>query len=139
MSHWERASVLRLRDELERQNKIDVARKMEEELARKDSEVSSMPRTAAPSSPSSSPSPLKPPTARDVVAGLWSVLNPFNWRSNATFELPFQSHNLDMPSVPAPEGREEEKLPLLRKEYDLRPYGLGVLIDFGWSREESLR
>ncbi|KAF9498198.1 hypothetical protein BDN71DRAFT_1481460 [Pleurotus eryngii] len=27
-----------------------------------------------------------------------------------------------------------KSLPLLRKEYDLRPYGLNITIDFGWSR-----
>ncbi|KAI9460122.1 hypothetical protein BJY52DRAFT_1263083 [Lactarius psammicola] len=27
-------------------------------------------------------------------------------------------------------------LPLLRRKYDLRPYGFSVVLDFGWSREE---
>jgi hypothetical protein len=27
-------------------------------------------------------------------------------------------------------------LPLLRRKYDLRPYGFSMILDFGWSREE---
>jgi hypothetical protein len=27
-------------------------------------------------------------------------------------------------------------LPLLRRKYDLRPYGFSMIFDFGWSREE---
>ncbi|KZT06243.1 uncharacterized protein LAESUDRAFT_726064 [Laetiporus sulphureus 93-53] len=32
---------------------------------------------------------------------------------------------------------ETPKLPLLRREYDLRPYGFALIIDFGWSTSHS--
>ena len=44
---------------------------------------------------------------------------------------PSKSLKIDEPTLtPSP-------LPLLRSQYDLRPHGLGVVVDFGWGRRDS--
>ncbi len=44
---------------------------------------------------------------------------------------PSKPSKVDEPT-PAP-----TPLPLLRSQYDLRPHGLGVVVDFGWGRSRS--
>lgn len=38
---------------------------------------------------------------------------------------------------PLPSSDEWRHLPWLRREYDLKPYGIDVVFDFGWSRQSS--
>jgi len=34
----------------------------------------------------------------------------------------------------APQSMRSSNLPFIRQEYDLRPYGIGLIVDLGWSR-----
>ncbi|KNZ78166.1 hypothetical protein J132_01691 [Termitomyces sp. J132] len=114
VTHWEYVSVQRLKDDLERKKKSEEALEKKEIINDTETLLTptavgsfnlTMPRTAAPS-PSSSVIPLKS-AGRD----LRSIFRLFHY----TFKA-------------------EDKRPLFRREYDLRPYGLGILVDFGWTR-----
>jgi hypothetical protein len=51
-----------------------------------------------------------------------------------------QSSAPQIPAVPLPFNGPpvvaSVNLPLLRRKYDLRPYGFSMVLDFGWSRED---
>lgn len=148
VTHWEYVSVQRLKEDLERQPKMVEASLMEEEPQQAQNSnkmmlaghrASTMPQTTAPE-PTSSITTLKSTSAstRDIR----SIFRLFRYAFKSDPE-PFQLGDIPttrpsvldtvttpMPSPPPP----EENRPLIRKEYDLRPYGLGILIDFGWTR-----
>jgi hypothetical protein len=123
VSHWEHISIERVKDDLERQQKAEEALKSELELEKKDSHVlakngPSMPRTVAPS-----------PSVRAALtdhAPLTETSQPHDRSSADGAEM-----GMTGPSY------SNANLPLIRKVYDLRPYGLDMLIDFGWTREMS--
>ncbi|GLB36556.1 hypothetical protein LshimejAT787_0308440 [Lyophyllum shimeji] len=147
VTHWEYMSVQRLKDDLERPQKMEEAALKQKENfktaqaspvptpvpASLDSlmprtaaaePAKSMPRTTAPESPSPSTapksgdpgSPSPPPSPPP---------DPFAPRPSAS--------DAAVTPIRSP-LHVEGNLPLFRKEYDLRPYGLGMLIDFGWTR-----
>ncbi|KAJ7198925.1 hypothetical protein C8J57DRAFT_1270191 [Mycena rebaudengoi] len=134
VSKWERSSILKLADELERVHKAELA---ELQTMEKDEEVSldtntivTMPRTAAPS-PSAPPSVRKKSPVRGAVASVWNLISPYLAAVRPRPELT-PLFNMDNVTSSAPEP--PKKLPALRWEYDLRPYGLGLVIDFRWTR-----
>ncbi|KAF8060983.1 hypothetical protein FPV67DRAFT_1512372, partial [Lyophyllum atratum] len=115
---------------------------------------STMPRTAAPGSPNSMPRTAAPespsPSAAFTSASsrdIRSIVRLFRYALKGDPGLSSPSPSAD---VPAPRSSSssfdatviptqspsylEENRPLIRKEYDLRPYGLGILVDFGWTR-----
>jgi len=60
----------------------------------------------------------------------------FDNATNSTspqIDAPPQAAVNHQPLPPSP-PQTLSRLPLLRKEYDLRPYGFDLIIDFGWSR-----
>ncbi|KAJ7275572.1 hypothetical protein B0H12DRAFT_1087898 [Mycena haematopus] len=129
VSQWERASVVKLAGELERERNEELAAlaALQATSNANATEVEAMPRTAAPEpSPSSRLSPL-----RGVAESVWSVMHPY---LQSTRVLPESSPPLieKTDNVTAPQT--EESSPPLRWEYDLRTYGLGVVVDFGWTR-----
>ncbi|KAG6869060.1 hypothetical protein C0993_004733 [Termitomyces sp. T159_Od127] len=148
VTYWEHTSVQRLKDDFERKQKIEEAaletkantNHMDTPLT--PTTVSSfnltMPRTSAPG-PSSLSFPLKSAT-RD----LRSIFRLFHYALKGDSSLDLSSSlpapeplspTLDItntPSQPAPPTKGMR--PFFRREYDLRPYGLGILVDFGWTR-----
>ncbi|KAJ7456466.1 hypothetical protein FB451DRAFT_1564496 [Mycena latifolia] len=132
VSQWERSSILKLADELERARKAELAElksaeKEVEEVSTATATVECMPRTAAPE-PSSA---RRKPSVHGVAAKVWSLVNPYlrSARTIAESTQPlFKMDNVTASEQPV------ESLPALRREYDLRPYGLGVVVDFGWTR-----
>ncbi|KAF8213671.1 hypothetical protein K438DRAFT_1105046 [Mycena galopus ATCC 62051] len=134
VSHWERASVLKIAGELEREHNAELAALAalqaivgvkEANVSATATEVEPMPRTAAPDPTASArSSPL-----RGVAASIWSVVHPYIQSARAMAESPLFK-KLDNVTASEP----EERLPALRWEYDLRTYGLGVVVDFGWTR-----
>jgi hypothetical protein len=129
VSQWERFSVLKLADELERARKAELAELQpaedaEEVVPSTTAAMEPMPRTAAPEPSARRKSPVL------VAANLWSLVTPSlrNVRTIAERTTPL----FKMDNVTASEP--VESLPALRWEYDLRSYGLGVVIDFGWTR-----
>ncbi|KAJ6569630.1 hypothetical protein B0H19DRAFT_1219467 [Mycena capillaripes] len=133
VSQWERSSVLKLAEELERERKAELAaeqasadEKMEDMPTA--TEVETMPRTAA---PVPSASVRLDSHIRGVAANMWSLVVPYIRSARAIAESTQSLFKMD--NVTAPEPPPEESLPALRREYDLRPYGLGVVVDFGWT------
>ncbi|KAJ7630457.1 hypothetical protein FB45DRAFT_915550 [Roridomyces roridus] len=126
VSHWERSSILKLADQLHSARKAELEAEAEAQAKESPTAPAStmdMPRTAAPSEPSSSTTRRK----GSVASNVWSLVNPY-LRPRTTPET-----SEPVPEIPvAPE--EAPSLPVLRWEYDLRPYGLGVVVDLGWNR-----
>ncbi|KAF5377302.1 hypothetical protein D9615_006381 [Tricholomella constricta] len=148
VTHWEYVSVQRLKDDFEHQQKVDeAALKQKETLKDVSASVTpshndTMPRTPAPG-PSSTSIPLK--SAKISSRDIRSILRLFHYALKGE-STPSPSPSADTPTprssvldaamtpMPSPPPCSEEKCPLIRKEYDLRPYGLGILVDFGWTR-----
>ncbi|KAJ7151557.1 hypothetical protein C8R46DRAFT_487714 [Mycena filopes] len=131
VSRWERSSVQKLADDLERERRAELAGPAPQEKLQEIAaacEVEPMPRTAAPPEPTSVRRELH---VRGVAANMWSLVQPYIRSARAMAELSaFKAEN-----VTAPEQPVEKSLPLLRWEYDLdRTYGLGLVVDFGWTR-----
>jgi hypothetical protein len=141
VSHWERVSVQRLKDDLERQQKVDEPSSLATESvgqAPSATIVLDMPRTPVPTQPNRT----------KILApsdNIWSFLRPFNIKmSDLRHYIPPPSPEPSTPrGVPSSERAEvtsssgphsNEDLPFIRKEYDLRTYGLGVIVDLGWTR-----
>ncbi|KAJ7171831.1 hypothetical protein C8R43DRAFT_979596 [Mycena crocata] len=126
VSQWERSSVLKLADELERARKAELA-EQEKTKADKEEEVpaltaiESMPRTAAPE-----PSSRRKSSVHGVAANVWSLVNPYLRSARTIAELTTPLFKMDNVTTPEP----VQKLPVLRWEYNV----LGVVIDFGWTR-----
>ncbi|KAJ6573995.1 hypothetical protein DFH09DRAFT_1151639 [Mycena vulgaris] len=130
VSQWEHSSVIKLADELERTRKAELAElktteKEEEMVSNATTTVEPMPRTAAPE-----PSGRRPSPVRGVAANVWSLVNPYLRRARTIAELATPLFKMDNVTASNP----VESLPALRWEYDLRSYGLGVVVDFGWTR-----
>ena len=140
VTHWEYVSVLRLKDELEHEAKVE-----EEGMTVKD--ALSEPSTLLPSTMGMPHSPSLP-LASLKLANIDSFTIGFTWRflkaalhshfepkppPSATAPLSYYPPDSSK-SVSRSDIALEDPLPLIRREYDLRPYGLGILIDFGWTR-----
>jgi len=143
VSHWEYLSVLRVSKDLERRQKKEIA-----EEAKKQSEVQEEEYVEAnyedPVTTADGSSPT--PTSTPSLGNFWSRLRPFHKHSVLSPSAPSiaqtipgsegvpeltQAH-VEVPTPPSPSSGD--KLPVLRREYDLRPYGLGIIIDLGWAR-----
>ncbi|KAG6872463.1 hypothetical protein C0995_009566 [Termitomyces sp. Mi166 len=147
ITHWEYVSVQRLKDDFERKQKIEEAT-----LETKENNDThtlftptpvgsfnlTMPRTAAPG-PSSLAIPLKS-ASRD----LRSIFRLFHYalKGDPSPDLSSSAPASELQSPPPDTTHTPSRLPpqvedtgpLFRREYDLRPYGLGILVDFGWTR-----
>ncbi|KAJ7139558.1 hypothetical protein C8R44DRAFT_764798 [Mycena epipterygia] len=128
VSQWERSSVLKLADELERARKAELpeleASGGEEEVPTATA-IDSMPRTAAPE-----PSARHKTSVHGVASNVWSLVTPYLRNARIIAELTTPLFKMDNVTLSEP----VQSLPVLRWEYDLRSYGLGVVLDFGWTR-----
>lgn len=81
----------------------------------------------------------KTPTPRGTPRGILDVLRSIYYETHPVSSTPSLATT---PSVrdtaesnkPSAPSDSRERLPLLRKEYDLRSYGMDMIIDFGWFR-----
>ncbi|ETW87712.1 hypothetical protein HETIRDRAFT_100025 [Heterobasidion irregulare TC 32-1] len=148
---WERASVERVKEDMEREEREARRLSMNDEKERDATEsegavIGEELAAAGSQSPkveTSAPSADRPQEEQVVKRkGITSILRSLSLPRHAV-DL---GHNLSKPvsqsleSVPILETTSissplTEKRPLLRREYDLRPYGLAMIIDFGWSRQ----
>lgn len=140
VSHWEHVSVERLKDDLEHQENAEDAVSQKKETVKLSTQTSQMPRTAAPA-----PSPIRTMNRKTVGIDYWALFfYPLYSRPNYVFERATTPSESSTPHTSPPSSPKAKiitsgahssaNLPLIRKEYDLRPYGLGILIDFGWTR-----
>ncbi|KAH9964601.1 hypothetical protein BC827DRAFT_1188228 [Russula dissimulans] len=107
IAHWEHASIEQLKEEIER----DAA--CAERLSSGVGEPESQDAVS-----------VSPPHASAL-----SISPPIEEKSTPQIPAVPPSSN-GPPVVPSMD------LPLLRRKYDLRPYGFSLILDFGWSREE---
>ncbi|KAJ7226022.1 hypothetical protein GGX14DRAFT_423535 [Mycena pura] len=130
VSQWEHSSILKLADELERARKVELAEleyrtpEKQVEGSATTAEIETMPRTSAPQ-----PSAWHKSSVHSAAAKMWSVVIPY-LRSVGSVAETTPLSKLDNVTASAPTG----SLPALRWEYDLRPYGLGLIVDFAWTR-----
>ena len=136
VSHWERISIQRLRDDLERQKKFDEPSVLATESAENASSTTTLNTLDMPRTPA--PAPVTPNRTKFIAnsVDIWSLLRPFNIKTKGHIlpSSPEPSMSQTPPSSDRAEVRSKEDLPFLRKEYDLRTYGLGIIVDVGWTR-----
>ncbi|KAI0294794.1 hypothetical protein BC826DRAFT_1010492 [Russula brevipes] len=135
ITRWEQASVEQLKKELERDAaRAELLSTSTGEPGSPNEPTSSPPATngtgsivesplSASKLPPHTPSPLSTPPE------LSSTKAPIE--QSSTHQIPTEQRLPNGPPVVA-----TVDLPLLRRKYDLRPYGFSMVLDFGWSREE---
>ncbi|KAF8807651.1 hypothetical protein BYT27DRAFT_7223452 [Phlegmacium glaucopus] len=132
VSQWEYLSVQRLRRELERQHKdanaIPGANNTQSPISANDSISVPLNQTLLPLSNSTVP-----------ASNFWSRLRDFPRGSQRVPTA--ETRETDPPLVVGvqsimnvPQAMNQSNLPFIRQEYDLRPYGIGLVVDLGWSR-----
>jgi hypothetical protein len=117
IGRWERASVEQLKEELER----DAARLQQLSSSEDEWELLNNPEDGDSSAESQS-----------------SKSNLTSLSSTSSVSPPTVEPSSTLAEPPSPNGPpvvSSEDLPLLRRKYDLRPYGFSMVLDFGWSRE----
>ncbi|KAF8973814.1 hypothetical protein BDZ97DRAFT_395952 [Flammula alnicola] len=158
VSHWEYLSVQRLRQDLERQKILEDTEVQEEMEARSRAEPQSFLIYPDADDESTSNTTFAVPTTSAVAtSGFWSRLRQLGPKSSSSTpivpsQLPikYASPTVDPHRnlAATPSTRETQPInppiqvvpdsttssPLLRQEYDLRPYGLGMIIDLSWAR-----
>jgi len=142
VSRWEEISVERFKADLVRRQEAEDT--VGQDLA--DNATVSGLSAGHPDKPTEDPSkaaPIQPPSP-PAVEGIWTRLQKFSrWKfeslSSDHTSLSNSKPSHDPPSKRLPDVQQtptvtQEKLPLIRREYDLNPYGLDMVIDFGWTR-----
>ncbi|KAJ7596614.1 hypothetical protein C8J56DRAFT_917882 [Mycena floridula] len=115
VTRWEEISIHKQKFELERQQRIEDAKEREQ--------LNEQPKTAA---PEATPRPSSPSFLKTSSKFLQSFISsPFGRSSQKSEELSKPENATDTSTASR----------LLRKEYDLRQYGLDLILDFGWTRE----
>jgi len=142
ITEWELKSLLRLKEDLEQKVR---AREQEE------SPLDAVHDTLNEESGVSADVEERQKGFRDLWNTVWSFtrrpdVSPAPpLASNSTYEtaphvpqdpLRTQDSNTSSIALPSP-PKLSEKQPLLRREYDLRPYGFSLVLDFGWATSES--
>ncbi|KAF8912914.1 hypothetical protein CPB84DRAFT_1833251 [Gymnopilus junonius] len=126
VSHWEYLSVKRLSLQLERQKDNSTLERGDGRNATPGADLAVNAMHAFPPSPESIPYPR---------TQFWWLRNPFSSRPSYFGKaLPTPAMNsYGLGNMQASSHVSSDVLPLLRKDYDLRPYGLGITVDFAWS------
>ncbi|KAG6857644.1 hypothetical protein H0H87_010212 [Tephrocybe sp. NHM501043] len=139
VTHWEHVSVQRLKDDLERQQKVEDAALKQEDAATAATptvdgyqDVAAMTQTPAPKS-----------SLKSASRDLRSIVRLFQYALKGDSGLVPSSPEYtpllittSPDSIPSARALPHPKTngAFIRREYDLRPYGLGILVDFGWTR-----
>ncbi|KAF8167849.1 hypothetical protein B0H34DRAFT_683301 [Crassisporium funariophilum] len=150
VSHWEYLSVQRLSQELQRPQKVEESLPQGNDLAlaHNDTQASGLNSTYDSINMSKPPTPLSTSNFTSFPSKFWFRLKSLSRKLPRFSMAELLSHEIDtelthgIEDKPAPDEQdivspvtvELADLPLLRKEYDLRPYGLGLIIDLNWSR-----
>ena len=132
VSQWEYLTVQRVRRDLERQQK--------DADAVLTANVTQIPKSINDNMSAPDQTLLSPSNYTVSTSAFWSWLMNFPQRSQraSTAEtretepssLPVEAQN----TTSAPQTTRPSNLPSIRQEYDLRPYGIGLIVDLGWSR-----
>ena len=128
VSQWEYLTVQRVRRDLERQQKDADAANITQVPMSINNNMSVLNQTL-----------LSPSNSTVSTSTFWSRLMNFprGSRHASTAKkretdpsLPVEAQN----TTSAPQTTRPSNLPFIRQEYDLRPYGIGLIVDLGWSR-----
>jgi len=125
ISQWEYLTVQRVRRELERQQK--------------DADVTQIPLSTNDSMSVPLNQTLLPSNSTVSTSTFWSRLRNFPRGSQQALTAETRETEpsllVEAQSIKsAPQAMSPSNLPFIRQEYDLRPYGIGLVVDFGWSR-----
>ncbi|KAF8887772.1 hypothetical protein BD779DRAFT_1526078 [Infundibulicybe gibba] len=146
VTQWERVSVQRVKEDLERELQFEQNVLTLEETQTTQTDPSSTKSSEMPRTPAPSPTTNRRKIARMSTSELWSLLQPLGKKLRLQITSRYFSHETRAPQPTPPpkvsigtanddhKPKIPENLPLIRKEYDLRPYGVGILIDFAWTR-----
>ena len=132
VSQWEYLTIQRVRRDLERQQKDADAI-----LA---ANITQIPMSTNDSMSVPNQTLLSPSNSTVSASTFWSRLMNFPRRSQdaSTAETRETDPSLLVESqntTSAPQTTmKPSNLPFIRQEYDLRPYGIGLIVDLGWSR-----
>jgi len=122
---------------MERQQKLDEPSVLATESADQSSSTTIVTTPDMPRTPAPAPVTLNRTKFIANSIDIWSLLRPFNIKTNHVQHILPPSPEPSMSQTPSSnrvEVRSKEDLPFLRKEYDLRTYGLGIIVDVGWTR-----
>jgi hypothetical protein len=128
VSQWEYLTVQRVRRDLERQQKdADAAN------------ITQIPMSTNDNMGVPNQTLLSPSNSTVSTSTFWSRLMNFPRGSQhaSTAETPETDPSLPVEAqniTSVPQTMRPSKLPFIRQEYDLRPYGIGLIVDLGWSR-----
>lgn len=149
MTRWEVESVVRLKEELQTQHRQEQAKIEEAEQGQQESEAERDVQTPPDNVKGNAVGASLSAAAKvsSMIDQLFSFLHvtevppavgtpvSADAPSEAIAPTPAESSEpipspttLPVPSTP---------LPLIRREYDLRPYGFEMVVDFGWTRQKS--
>ncbi|KAF8203764.1 hypothetical protein BJ912DRAFT_1018482 [Pholiota molesta] len=144
VSHWEDVSITRLGQSLGRQQQLEDDARAQEELDDRNRTAQEQRSAVA----------LVPATSATPALGFWSRLKQLTEKSpdssslsSADQELSLMPSTADIPqstdailAEPTSTNAQFQATPtsdsrfsFLRQEYDLRPYGLGMVVDLRWS------
>jgi hypothetical protein len=158
VTEWEMKGLLSLKEDLERRDKevtSPTAAKSDERTAPTDPVPSPIAGSSASATTTSIRDAGESPKRRWLDLFMFSSFKrsytvgmpdatappePGQAPSQPALPSPVQTGKLssNLTETVAPLARANEpKLPRLRREYDLRPYGIDLVIDFGWSRSAS--
>jgi hypothetical protein len=131
-SQWEHSSVAKLKASLERQTIAEDGQEMER---RKAGNITNWIPTVTPGiSTVTPPSPTTQRTRRDLLWILRFMYGKTESGSSVPPPPPSEPTTAKPLESSAPRSGPQEGLSYIRREYDLRPYNLDVIIDFGWSQ-----
>ncbi|KAK7029682.1 hypothetical protein VNI00_014380 [Paramarasmius palmivorus] len=135
-TEWEVLSVNRVKEGMMRRAKYaeDLEKKKEvKEEGMELEEPTDMPRTVSPYTPSPSASTWGRATNATSISigGIRSSL----WKAFESWKFaPRNAQSDEQVRTVSQNTSNHACQSLLRKEYDLRPYGVGIVVDFSWSR-----
>ena len=128
VSQWEYLTVQRVRRDLERQQKDADA-----VLA---ANITQIPMSTKDNMSVPNQTLLSPSNSTVSTSTFWSWLmnfprgSPHASTAETDPALLVEAQN----TTSAPQTMRPSNLPFIRQEYDLRPYGIGLIFDLGWSR-----
>ena len=133
VSHWEYLTVQRVRRDLECQQK--------DANAVLTANITQIPMSTNDNMSLPIQTLVSPSNSTVSTYTFWSRLMNFprgsqhasteETRETEPSSLPVETQNS---TTGAPQTMRPSNLPFIRQEYDLRPYGVGLIVDLGWSR-----
>lgn len=129
ITQWERASVLRAKEDMERQHLLSELKSIQKVIAKEPiretgSRQPKMPKTLAPA-PSATPS-----VSARIQSRYYRAIN-------SLFGVNIGRSVKTLADSSPSEHSKQSSLQVASKQYDLRQFGIDIIIDFGWKRNSE--